>query len=215
MKVLLFFVAAILAAACSNITGSSIVHFDELDTISIEQLELAVDAAKEISNKTYESDEYMFSCTFIPSIKFLQHQKLTNTELFEAQKEYAKQSSFLLELKVLGYHDEMLKYEMGNLDQYYQRIEYYSFNVNEDIRLITNSDTIVCSQHHFERTYGLAPTIRLNLQFPIPEEQLVANKFITLEFLDRVYEQGIVNFKIEPDHIKRYRLVNSDSYEEN
>lgn len=199
--------------SCSNSSGHQPGLEDTIQEISPEAMDLADEEIQSQTRKTFENDEFNFHCTFIPSFHFLKRSELTGQELLEAQQEYATNSSFLLELGVKHYHDEMLKYKIQSADDYYQRIEYYSFKAASDILLMTEDDTINCGHYHFERSYGLAPKIRLNLQFPFPEEKLTAKKQVVIQVYDRIYQQGLVNFKIDTDLLRTYRLVKADSHD--
>lgn len=214
MKFLTLIGLSVLLYSCSRIEGNTR-SFEMLEPRSIEQLEGSGEQVPEFTEKGYQNEEFDYNCAFIPSYRFLKDQDLSDSDLVAVQKEYAKNSSFLLELKVKKFNDEMLKYKITGSDDYYQRIEYFSFQAQKDLRLICGQDTLLCANHHYERTYGMAPTIRLSLRFPISEEKLAAQDKITVEFFDRVFGQGIVNFQIDPKQIKRYRIVNTRNHEDN
>ncbi len=203
--------------ACSNSAG---IHQGNIpataaDSIPLDAIHETAEDIQEASRNLYENEEFVYSCSYVPSFRFIREQDAEGTNLEDIRSEYASRSSFLLELKVKKYHDEMLKYGIQSVNDYYSRIEYYSFHAAPDIRLITDSDTVSASQCHFERTYGLAPTIRLSVQFPVPEEQLNGNSAVRIQFFDRIYHQGIVNFKLLPELIHNYKVFKPKSHETN
>jgi hypothetical protein len=48
---------------------------------------------------------------------------------------------------------------------YFQRLEYLTSNVQNDISLIEGTDTIPCGLCHYERNYGLSPYANIVLGF--------------------------------------------------
>lgn len=64
---------------------------------------------------------------------------------------------------------DILKYAIQEEQEYYERVEYYSFHMQKDIRMIAGNDTLPCKMFHFERNYGVAPFARFLLGFDVPE----------------------------------------------
>lgn len=204
--------------SCGNSTAN-FMGMDEgektVDSIPVLQVEEISAQVSNTSKQRFENEEYVFECSFIPSIRNLMKQELPNEELKAAQENYARNSSFLIELKAKSFHDELLKYKLQDRSDYAARIEYFSFHANKDLRLITEEDTILCTQHHFERAYGIAPSIRLSIHFPYPERKLIQSRLVKVEFFDRTFGQGIVNFAIDPNKLKTYTVFNPKLNEEN
>ncbi len=162
--------------------------------------ENALQACAEVrreSSVSYTSEDLHFTWSFIPS---LYHRLQRNGEASPAE-EYAGTSTFLLEIKADKFHDELLKYQMQHMNDYYSRIEYYSFHFNRDVDLVVDGDTIPCKAHHYERTYGISPTIRIMALFPVDETKLSTAGNVTLMLYDRIYGSGIVKSKLDSEKI--------------
>jgi hypothetical protein len=84
---------------------------------------------------------------------------------------------------------------------YYARLTYCSFGMQNDFQLIDGEDTLHCEIFNFERNFGLAPYNSFTLGFP-------ARKMITKElpkiliYTDRIFDLGTVKFKTEAEDIK-------------
>jgi len=61
---------------------------------------------------------------------------------------------------------DILKSNIGASGDYSKNIEYLSFGLQRDLKLVEGGDTLACVLHHFERSYGITPTAKIVLAFP-------------------------------------------------
>lgn len=87
---------------------------------------------------------------------------------------------------------ELLQYELKSPDEYKKRVEYYSFNINQDLKLIYGQDTLDCLFSTFQRDFGLSPEITFNCYFEKIENQSLNSEY-TIMFEDKYFNCGIVN----------------------
>jgi hypothetical protein len=88
----------------------------------------------------------------------------------------------------------------NNTDQdYYDKISYFSYGMQEDISLVSGNDTLQCKLYHAERNYELTPYLDFVLAFENPDP---ANQQ-PIEFVLDGYRLGLgpVKFTLSPDDI--------------
>ena len=101
-----------------------------------------------------------------------------------------------------GGTEELLRYDLITTEDYFARIEYYSFKVQNDVVLLEGEDTLVCRMSHFERAYGLQSKAKIILGFDKRKEDVSkiaeqTNLDKTLVFYDRIFGAGIVKLRID------------------
>jgi len=94
----------------------------------------------------------------------LRGEVLTEEVVSERTKEY--QGSYYFNLKIS--EDAPAQ---KNTRQYYQSIEYLTSYIQKDLFIVQGSDTIPCSLHHYERTYGISPSQNILLVFDKKDEK--------------------------------------------
>jgi hypothetical protein len=94
---------------------------------------------------------------------------------------------------------ELLKYGLTNPKEYDERIDYFSFGMQKDIKLVEAGDTLSCLLFHFERVYNIAPSATFLLAFPLGK---VPKGDKTLVFIDHGFNQGIIKFFFDGRDIK-------------
>lgn len=105
---------------------------------------------------------------------------------------------FTLRIEVPGQSTPLLKYNLRQVDDYYDRVSYFSSAMQKDIFLVEGRDTFPCLLHHFERTYELAPYSNFLLGFSRSQTS-PADK--TILFQDRVLGLPPVSLTISKDAI--------------
>lgn len=148
-------------------------------------------------------NEFIFKSQFKPDefealLNLNSDDKITNSALFEKVEEIKDAQYFTLSISCPDANGDILKYKVSDANEYYARVEYYSFNVQNDITLIDGKDTLQCALCHFERTYSSAPVIKLILAFPESSQQHAKGSCHQkiLCFDDRVFACGKVNIEI-------------------
>lgn len=163
--------------------------------LDINDSEEQIDEAIEKSQHSQTFGNLTFETRFIPAVFFARRELRGAPDTAGVLENYKKNAGFLLRVNADKFQDELLKYQLGSVNEYYHRIEYYSFQVQNDIHLVLNEkDTVACSFHHFERNYGIGPEIRLMTNFPVTENELFAANKVQIIWNDRVFKNGPVKF---------------------
>lgn len=99
---------------------------------------------------------------------------------------------------------EMLRTNLTETNEYYQRIEYFSFHLKNDLYLVDGTDSLPCGLFHFERSYGVSPGNNFLLAFPLSKKEIEQRKNgknyseeKTLVYNDRFLNTGTVKLEIK------------------
>lgn len=120
---------------------------------------------------------------------------------------YSGYQYITLKIKNLSSNKELLKFRVSSEQEYQNRIYYCSFNIPQDIILVSGNDTLTCVTHLFERVYGIAPEATFLFAFDMPEEERIALKTKkdfnyedkTIILRDRLFQNGIIKFTISKE----------------
>lgn len=166
-------------------------------TVFCEEQNNCLHSVKQVGDFNFEA--------FYKPINYLSLKELNNNineDTFnEKKKEYGNMEYFSFKLSAKDNHEELLKYNLSNENEYYQRIEYFSFKAQSDFKLISNTDTVLCSLFHFERTFNLVPHITFILGFP----KTVTSKINTLKIMydDKVFNNGKIILGFDTEEINK------------
>lgn len=86
-----------------------------------------------------------------------------------------------------------LMYQVADEAEYFDRLRYFVSEVEKDIFLVSDSDTLFPVLCHFERNYHVAPYNTLTLAFE--NVARISNTFRII-YNDRIFNQGPVSFNI-------------------
>lgn len=113
------------------------------------------------------------------------------------------------ELNGLEYYDfkieitsgqgELLKYNVSSAEEYNQRVNYFAFQMQNDLKLVDGSDTLDCKLFHFERAYDVAPYAVFLLGFPKGKSANTEKMFF---YQDKVFNKGIIKFTYNKNDLK-------------
>lgn len=147
-------------------------------------------------------NEVIFSVQYKPdefeAVLNLHKSNPLKKEILTKVKEIEGLQYFTFSIAVPENKGDILKYNLHDEQEYYARVEYYSFNVQNDMVLIDGNDTLPCVMCHFERTYSVAPVIKFVLAFPESEKGRSRGQYYakTISFDDKVFSTGKVNLEI-------------------
>ena len=80
---------------------------------------------------------------------------------------------------------------------YTQRLNYLSYDFQNNISLVTETDSVNCGLYHFVQTYGITPYIDMVVGFAA--EQIATSQTLVID--DRVFGNGIIKFYIDKQDI--------------
>lgn len=119
--------------------------------------------------------------------------KLSNSELREQSEGQSELYQVEFSLENRNCSDELLKCGVGDMGEYQQRVQYYSFQLNQDAYLVIDKDTIPCGAHHWERAFDATNRITMQMVFDKPRTKLAFEK-MQLVYYDRVFGNGLIKF---------------------
>jgi len=148
-------------------------------------------------------DNIQYKIQYVPlELKLIQlHKKGAMSESVYDQYQFDKKKyvEFLFQISIPEFGGEFLKYE-SNETSYNQRLDYYSFNLKDDIRIVLDkSDTVLCSEFIFERNFGSSP----NGSFILGAN--ISNKYkqLTVIINDRVLTSQELKFNFSYQDFKK------------
>lgn len=82
------------------------------------------------------------------------------------EKEFSQWVNFNLKIFAKEKDKDVLKYNIRNQQEYFERMQYLISYLNQDVKLLMkNKDTMHCAFHHYERTYNVTPFANISLSF--------------------------------------------------
>lgn len=121
-------------------------------------------------------------------------------EIATARKEYEGLEYYRLRVALQSGQGDVLQYAATSTEEYYQRVEYFSFAMQQDLRLLVGPDTLPCKLFHFERNYGAAPYMDFMLGFEERPGSAFDRAFI---YDDIVYTKSPIQLTIPFQNIQR------------
>ncbi|MBL7807380.1 MAG: hypothetical protein JNN28_06190 [Saprospiraceae bacterium] len=125
-------------------------------------------------------------------------------QIAAAQKEYEGLEYYRLRIATVSGQGDVLQYGIELTEDYYRRVEYFSFGFQKDLRLLVDQDTLPCKLFHFERNYGAAPYMDFMLGFE-QKIGLISNR--TLIYEDFVFSNNIVKLTIPAENIQKLPIL--------
>lgn len=119
------------------------------------------------------------------------------SESFHQQRKEKLGDLFYFSLSLKSGTQDLLMHNLDEEQEYYQRVNYYALDFQQDIKMLIGSDTLPCLMYQFENTYGVAPYIKMSLAFSgKKKEQALKNNFSILIY-DRVFGGGWLNYSFD------------------
>lgn len=107
---------------------------------------------------------------------------------------------FDLKILLKDNEGELLKAGLNSREEYDRRVKYFSFGMQQDIRLVDGQDTLPCVMYHFERAYDVTPVCTLLLGFERADKNAERPK--TLLFYDKVFNNGLLKFTFKENRLQ-------------
>ncbi len=141
----------------------------------------------------------------------LKKEVITKDELEKGIREINQLQYFTFKINADDAGMELLKVNLKSPGEYNYRVEYCSFQMQNDFQLVDGTDTLNCALYHFERIYGIAPYGTFMLGFPLSKKEEASRKnkqsYLmqdkTLIYDDKVFEMGRIYLKIEAKNLNR------------
>lgn len=145
---------------------------------------------------TKNDGDFRFKLQYKPAaylaIRELKKTEISSAELSEKAAAMEEMQYFTLQLGLADGSD-ILKSSIEKSGDFSRNIEYLSFYIQQDLKLVEGGDTLPCLLHHFERDYGISHFAKIVLAFE-KSNNVAADK--TLIFNDRQFGAGTVSMTI-------------------
>lgn len=122
----------------------------------------------------------------------------------ELGKQFSGLQYFVLRIEALNGEADPLKVGISDKQAYFDRIQYVSFEVQNDLKVLEGNDTLQCRIAHLERMYNIAPFVSLVLGFdmsPISAGSKIKDKVFI--YSDKTFGTGTVRFVIRSKDIEQ------------
>ena len=130
-------------------------------------------------------------------------QKASEELITELIQESSEQLIFYIRLRDIN-NKNLLKKDIVDNKVYDERLMYLLGDIKDDFSLLNGTDTISCSIHHFERGYGVNPSLNITLAFNKPSK-LTDFTFI---YNDQLFGAGKLKFQYFSEEInKDFELI--------
>lgn len=152
--------------------------------------------------------DFVFSVQYKPlnyvALKSLKRTAPDEEQLSKEMVEIEDLQYYTLRIGTNDGTKDLLKAGIESEDDYFMRIEYFSFHIQKDLQLIDGLDTLPCVLHHFERTYGITPHTNIVLAFKLPEDKSAEGmlKAKTLIYNDQILGTGKILLTIKEEDLR-------------
>jgi hypothetical protein len=102
---------------------------------------------------------------------------------------------FILELENERAETDLLSEKSRSQEEYLQRVNYYSYEFENDIRLVSEKDTLPCAMYHYENSYGGTPKLKFLIAFK------ESGNNMSLVINDRIFNNGNVKLELADDAV--------------
>jgi len=101
--------------------------------------------------------------------------------------------NIVLDIGSVNNQQSLLRANITDESEYYQRVFYYTSEVQRDLYLVEGTDTLRCAFYHFEQTYNLTPVNSMIMEFERinPDSEF---EDLSLVYDDRILNTGIMKF---------------------
>jgi hypothetical protein len=165
----------------------------------VENKENGLKVEKTISDVTYTLQYKPLEYVALLDLK---KEQVSKPELEKKMDEYNSMQYFTFQISA-DTQQELLKKDVKGADDYNNRINYFSFEMQKDLKLIEGTDTLNCELFHFERVYGVAPYARFVLGFAATKT--TTDK--TLFYDEKIFGSGKIYLTIQAKNNNQLPVV--------
>lgn len=146
--------------------------------------------------------DYQFTLLYKPLeyivLKEAKQLEIKKSELKKGVEEISDFDYFTFQIGTVKNVEDVLKFGVNTNEEFQKRVDYFSFRMQNDLKLVDGKDTLQCSLFHFERTFGIAPYCTFVLGFEKGGKEL-KNK--TLIYNDEILGLGPVKLMIQAENL--------------
>jgi len=154
-----------------------------------------------------------YSLTYVPADYMIatnhrnELETMRSSERDSMRAEYNAYNYFIYQITIDNFNQELARYELASPEAYQERIDYYTFRMQEDLKALVDGDTLPCVVYHFERNFGISPENRFLIGFPKSEAEKECSILIENKYL----KSGPVKFTVTPEYVKNTPLLKLNS----
>lgn len=159
-----------------------------------------ISSHKEILTATDQRDLIRTTLTYLP-VNWLAINEVGIKDfegIATARNEYEGMEYYRLRISLQEGQGDLLQTGISSPEEYYQRVEYFSFGLQNDLKLLVSGDTLPCLLYHFERNYGAAPYADFMLGFD-QKEGKVSDRLLI--YYDKVFSNELIRLTIKAQNI--------------
>lgn len=129
-------------------------------------------------------------------------QNLKKSTLNERVSELDGMQYYSLRLSPSSGDQDVLSQNMQSENDYLRMVNYFSFELEQDLYLVDGGDTLGCKLFHFVRDYGIGQNSDFVLGFDIPESQAKKTQRKVFVIDDHLFENGIIKLEIDANDLE-------------
>lgn len=204
MKSLLVFIGcSIIIASCNKDKGISVPEYIQ----KVENENSGLKIKKEMGEVVYFLQYKPLPYIVIKEEKSL----LIDTALMERRMQKLNDLQYYnLRIQSKDKSKDILSVNISSEQDYTRRQNYFSFEFENDIRLIEGKDTLSPALYQFVGNYGISPYVDCIFGFKkdskeIDKSETLTNKEVLID--DRIFGNGILKFLVKKDDINKISSV--------
>lgn len=107
---------------------------------------------------------------------------------------------YMVRFSLLSKSKDVMKHGISSEQEYYERLNYCSFGLQEDIMMVQDGDTLRCRLFNAVRSYGLSPNADYILAFEEKTNEGSSDRTLIID--DKVYGLGKIKFAFSQDDLE-------------
>lgn len=143
-----------------------------------------------------------FTLSYKPELYNLIKDKASKDVLLKSLNNTEKDQLLVFNLRIESINknnEEVIKKGVSQ-EEYIHRIDYLSFQAQNDFKLIYGKDTLPCILYHFERSYTL--TSHNNMLLGFKTKNINVKNDLTMYMEDKIFGNGDLYFTIKSENFK-------------
>lgn len=144
--------------------------------------------------------EVNYMIQYKPIEYILLRENNNNGDIKKRKEDLGGMQYYTLTYSLVKNNKDILKFNLTSPDEYYERVNYFSFGLQNDIYLVDGKDTLDCKLFNYVRSYGLSPKADFVLAFDKSKQTKTTDKLMVIE--DKIFGGGIIKIKISKEDIE-------------
>lgn len=176
----------------------------------VENIEKGLKTEKTISDFSYM---LQYKPLEYEALRNLDKDRMSSKELDSMKNLLSDMQYFTFSIRDNKGRNDFLASNTADYREYQETLNYLSNEIYKDISLVDGNDTLPCLMHHWERTFGVSPDVKMVLAFKSKKGSKGASDK-TLIYTDLLLTTGIVKLKISGENINRCPQLTFSSHED-